>query len=295
MAFSPFAKLNRFFPKKCVFNPWVVFISYWASLVVCMSALSLRVAGSIYELCTVVFWPASHSGGEDYSTHGRAFMMRARQARRPPDDVVILDNGASRTYLSVFKWLRNPVPCNGSVTSANGVRSRPTHIGSLGKLPTVLYNPDMAFNLLSQRDLEKGQLEFHYKEGVCSIFKKNIREPIMRIMVSDDNLYKMSYSDAEYLCNHLDTPSLVANLVLQDMTHYSDYKHDDMSTLIHGRLIHMHMETIRNAARHGHLKGLDKYLPKLSRQHFCRFCSDFGRYEPSQCLFVCVLRTQGEC
>ena len=44
------------------------------------------------------FWPASHSGGEDYSTHGRAFMMRARQARRPPDDVVILDNGASRTY-----------------------------------------------------------------------------------------------------------------------------------------------------------------------------------------------------
>ena len=24
-----------------------------------------------------------------------------------------------------------------------------------------------------------------------------------------------------------------------------------------------------------------------------RYCSDFGRYEPSQCLFVCVLRTQG--
>ena len=71
----------------------------------------------------------------------------------------------------------------------------------------------MAFNLLSQQDLEKGQLEFDYKEGVCSIFKKNIREPIMRIMVSEDDLYKMSYSDAEYLCNRLDTPSLVANLV----------------------------------------------------------------------------------
>ena len=74
----------------------------------------------------------------------------------------------------------------------------------------------MAFNLLSQRDLEKGQLEFHYKEGVCSTFKKNIREPIMRIMVLEDDLYKMSHSDAEYLCNHLDTPSLVANLVQQD-------------------------------------------------------------------------------
>jgi hypothetical protein len=46
-----------------------------------------------------------------------------------------------------------------------GVRSRSTLIGSLGELPTVLYSPDMAFNLLSQRDLEKGQLEFHYKEG----------------------------------------------------------------------------------------------------------------------------------
>ena len=34
----------------------------------------------------------------------------------------------------------------------------------------------------------------------------------------------------------------------------------------------MHLDTIRNAARHGHLK-LDKYLPKLSRQHFCRFCA----------------------
>ena len=104
-------------------------------------------------------------------------MMRARKARTS-DDVVILVNGASRTYLSV--------------TSANGVRSWSTHIGSLGKLPTVLNSPDMAFNLLSQRDLEKGHLEFHYKEGVCSIYKKNIREPIMRIMVSEDNLYKMS-------------------------------------------------------------------------------------------------------
>ena len=46
-----------------------------------------------------------------------------------------------------------------------------------------------------------------------------------------------------------------------------------MSTLIHGRLIHMSLDTIRNAARHGHLKGLDKYLPNLSRQHFCRFCA----------------------
>ena len=70
----------------------------------------------------------------------------------------------------------------------------------------------------------------------------------MRIMVSEDDLYKMSYSDAEYLCNHLDTPSLVANLVQRDMTHYADYKHDDMSTLIPGRLIHMHLDTIRNAA-----------------------------------------------
>ena len=39
----------------CVFNPWVVIISYWVSLVVCLSALSLGVAGSIYWLCTVVF------------------------------------------------------------------------------------------------------------------------------------------------------------------------------------------------------------------------------------------------
>jgi hypothetical protein len=122
----------------CVFNPWVVFISYWVSLVVCLSALSLGDAGSIYWLCTVALWPASHSGGEHH--------------------------GASRTYLSVFKWLRNPVPCNGSVTSANGVRSRSTHIGSLGKLPTVLYSPGMAFKLVSQRDLEKGPLEFHYNE-----------------------------------------------------------------------------------------------------------------------------------
>jgi hypothetical protein len=113
-----------------------------------MSALSLGVAGSIFCLCTVAFWPASHSGGEHYSTQGYSFMMRARKAR-PSDDVVTLDNGASRTYLSVFKWLRNPVQWNGSVTSANGVRSRSTHIGSLGKLPTVLYSPDIAFNLLS--------------------------------------------------------------------------------------------------------------------------------------------------
>ena len=100
------------------------------SLVVCMSALSLGVAGSIYWLCTVAFWPASHSGGEHYSTQGYSFMMRARKARTS-DDVVILDNRASRTYLSVFKWLQNPVPCNGSVTSANGVRSRSTHISHL--------------------------------------------------------------------------------------------------------------------------------------------------------------------
>ena len=64
----------------------------------------------------------------------------------------------------------------------------------------------MVFNLLSQHDLDKSQLEFQYKEGVCSIVMNNIREPIMCIMVSEDDLYKMTYSDAEYLCNHLDTP-----------------------------------------------------------------------------------------
>ena len=65
-------------PTTCVFNPWVVFISYWVRLVVCLSALSLGVAGSIYWLCTVVSWPASHSGGEYYSTQGYSFMMRAQ-------------------------------------------------------------------------------------------------------------------------------------------------------------------------------------------------------------------------
>jgi hypothetical protein len=69
-------------------------------------------------------------------------------------------------------------------------------------------------------------------------------------MVSENELYKMSYSDAEYLCNYFDVPFLVANLVQQDMTHYTDYKHHDMSTLIHGRLIHMHLYMIRNEARH---------------------------------------------
>jgi hypothetical protein len=88
-----------------------------------MSDLSLGVTDSIDWLCTVAFWPASHSEGEHYSTHGHAFMMHAFQARHT-DDVVILDNGASRTYLSVFEWLQNPVPCNGSVTSENGVRFR---------------------------------------------------------------------------------------------------------------------------------------------------------------------------
>ena len=86
----------------------------------------------------------------------------------------------------------------------------------------------MVFNLLSQHDLDKSQLKFQYKEGVCSIVMKNIREPIMCIMVSEDDLYKMTYSDAEYLCNHLDTPSLVAHLPQQDMTHYAVCKHDDI-------------------------------------------------------------------
>ena len=131
----------------------------------------------------------------------------------------------------------------------------------------------MVFNLLSQHDLDKSQLEFQYKEGVCSIVMKNIREPIMCVMVSEDDLYKMTYSDAEYLCNHLDTPfwSLTCLnriwLIMQCVSMMTS------STLRHGRLIHMYLDTIKYAARHGHLKGLDKYLPNLSRQHFCRFCA----------------------
>jgi Integrase core domain len=279
-----------------------------ASLVVWLSALILSAAGLIYWLCTGAFWPASHSAGETDSTQCHAYMMQAPQTR-PPNDFVKLDNAASGTYLSVFKLLRNPVPCDGLVTSANGVRSRSTHVGSLGKLPTVLYSPGMVFNLLFQRDLEKSQLVFHYKERVCSIYKKNIREPIIRIMVSEDVPYKMIYSDAEYPCNHLDTPSLVANLVQQNMTHYADYKHDDMSTLIHGRLIHMNMGTIKLASRREHLKGLEKYLPKLSRQRFCRFCAmsrpykghhendkyNFGEYLYSDVCGLFRVRTKSGC
>ena len=70
-------------------------ISYWVSLVECMLAISLGVSGSIYYLCPVAFWPASHSGGEHYSTQCHVFMTCVFQARRPPDNVVILDIGAS--------------------------------------------------------------------------------------------------------------------------------------------------------------------------------------------------------
>jgi len=255
-----------------LYNPWTYLTSYWLGMAVLLAACTFTIAGSIHWLYTVVFWPAPHAGGETYSAKWYALMMRARNARNV-DDVIILDNGASRTYLSIFEWLTNPMPCNGTVTSANGVKSRSTHIGSLGKLPTVLFSPDMAFNLLSQRDLEKGQLEFYYKQGVCTIYRPDIPKPIMQIMVSEDDLYKMSYDDAVYLCNHLDSPTLVANLVKQDMSHYADHKHEDMSTLIHGRLIHMNLDTIRKAIRTGHIKGLDKYLPNLQRQHFCRFCA----------------------
>ena len=171
-------------------------------MVVSLTTCTLSVAGSIHWLCTVVFLPAAHAGGETYSAKCYALMMRARNAHKV-DDVIILDNGASRTYLSIFEWLTNPMPCNGTVTSANGVKSRSTYIGSLGKLPTVLFSPDMAFNLLSQRDLEKGQLEFYYKQEVCTIYRPDISKPIMQIMVSEDDLYKMTYADAEYLCNHL--------------------------------------------------------------------------------------------
>ena len=118
-----------------------VYVSYWVTLVVCMSTLSLEVAGSIYSLCPVAFWPASHSGGEHYSTQRHAFMTCALQARRPPDNVVTLDNYASVILVApicqFLEWLRNSVPCNSSVTSANGVRFRSTQIGRAhGKLPT---------------------------------------------------------------------------------------------------------------------------------------------------------------
>jgi hypothetical protein len=73
----------------------------------------------------------------------------------------------------------------------------------------------------------------------------------------------MSYADAEYLCNHLDSPTLVANLVKQVMSHYADHKHEDKSTLIHEQLIDLNLDTIRKAIKTGHIKGLDKYLPNL--------------------------------
>ena len=85
-------------------------------MVVLLAVCTLSVAGSICWLSTVVFWPAAHAGGETYSKL-YALMMRARNAHNV-DDVIILDNGASRTYLSIFGWLTNPMPCNGTVTSA---------------------------------------------------------------------------------------------------------------------------------------------------------------------------------
>jgi hypothetical protein len=127
--------------------------------------------------------------GDTDSLKCYALMMRARNAH-DVDHVVILDDGASRTYLSIFEWLTNPTPCNGTVTSVNGVKSRTTYIGSLDKLPTFLFSSDMAFNPLPQRDLKKSQLEFHYKQGVCTIYRLDISKPIMQIMVSEDGLHK---------------------------------------------------------------------------------------------------------
>ena len=218
--------------------------------------------------------PASQPGGEGPSRSrfsGFAFMMQ--NARNFRSLGFILDNGATRTYVCDLSYLWNPQRCNGSVTSANGIKSRSTHIGAIGNLPTVLFSPDMAFNLLSQRDLEKGGLSFTYNNGLCSIYESTSKQPIMKIQVSDDDLYRLSFSDAEYLCNRIHYPTFINNLVKQDVTNYADSKHNDISTLIHARLMHMNLDVIRKAVRAGHLHGLSKYMNQLKSHHFCKYCA----------------------
>ena len=185
----------------------------------------------------------------------------------------VLDNGATRTYVCNLSLLTNINRCNGGLQSANGQKSSATYIGTIGLLPTVMYSKDMAFNLLSQRDLEKGNLSFFFKNGVCSVYKGDDSAPIMQIHVSQDDHYKLSFEDAEWLCSQIDYSHLLTSLIAVDTICIADAKPADVSIMIHSRLCHWNLNMIYKAVKDGHLLGLDKHMNALRHDNFCRFCA----------------------